>query len=354
MKNSLRIKACETPDFKKGRKNGQEQAENVERKSRKRKRNVIGWKRNIRKNKRNNGEEYINAKNKLVSKRKLKTPCNEKCRYKCYNVFSEEEREGILKTFWETGDNTRQRQYISINIENIVNPKYRYPKENMNRIPVIRLAKKNGKPYIVHKLDMSDVYDLEQLSEDLANSFVLNFRKDAPYSMYYKHNYDDVEYHEIDIRGRKSSWSCTTNSLVLKGVYKDPPKISQTKKDGLLYLCRIHVCLNQLPINNKFAMSREREHGKRPNFLMDSSTSKFFEFTTQNPWNNHDTFTGAPSTSSQVVEVLPHPAGVSAYETKRKRQNRKQQQEFSNKDDGTTCHSQYFLSHLIGQQSLRP
>ena len=106
---------------------------NAEKQSRKRKRSANEWKRNVKKKNCNSGEEYYNAGNKLVPKKKLKTPCNEKCRYKCYTVFSEEEREGILKSFWAIGDNTRQRQYISSNIENIENPKYRYPKENSNR-----------------------------------------------------------------------------------------------------------------------------------------------------------------------------------------------------------------------------
>ncbi|KAF2903338.1 hypothetical protein ILUMI_02846 [Ignelater luminosus] len=37
-------------------------------------------------------------------------------------------------------------------------------------IPIIRLAKKNGKPYSVQEPDTSDVYDLKQLSEDLGNN----------------------------------------------------------------------------------------------------------------------------------------------------------------------------------------
>ena len=121
-------------------------------------------------------------------------------------------------------------------------------------IPVIRLAKKNGNPYVVQELDTSDVYDFKQLSEDLGNNFrvnlakekvlwskikVLHFKKDAPHSVFYKYNYDDKEYQEIDIRGRKSSRSNTTNSTMLKLAYQDPPKISKSKKDGLLYLCKI-------------------------------------------------------------------------------------------------------------------
>ncbi|KAJ8928623.1 hypothetical protein NQ314_018786 [Rhamnusium bicolor] len=47
-------------------------------------------------------------------------------------MISVEEREIILKSFWEIGDNIRQRQYISSNIET-VDSKYRYPKENRNR-----------------------------------------------------------------------------------------------------------------------------------------------------------------------------------------------------------------------------
>ncbi|KAF2892084.1 hypothetical protein ILUMI_14089, partial [Ignelater luminosus] len=50
-------------------------------------------------------------------------------------------------------------------------------------IPVIRLAKKNGKPFIVQELDTSDVYDLKQLSEDLGNNLVETLQKRRSYGI---------------------------------------------------------------------------------------------------------------------------------------------------------------------------
>ncbi|CAG9765712.1 unnamed protein product [Ceutorhynchus assimilis] len=106
--------------------------EDFEKKGRKRKRNIGKWKRNIRKDKRNKEEEYLSSKNKITPKRQMKSPCKEKCRFKCHSVFSEGERETIFNSFWAMGDNTRQRQYISSCMD-ILKPTYRYPKQDMNR-----------------------------------------------------------------------------------------------------------------------------------------------------------------------------------------------------------------------------
>ncbi|VEN35333.1 unnamed protein product [Callosobruchus maculatus] len=127
-------------------------------------------------------------------------------------------------------------------------------------IPVIRLAKKKGNPYIIQEMDTSDIYNLKKLSEDMGKNFnesnqhekvlwsnikILNFRKDEPYFIYYKYNYDDAEYKFIDIRGRKSTRSLITNTFSLKPAYECSPKISKDKKDGLLFLCKTKAIKQQ-------------------------------------------------------------------------------------------------------------
>nr|CAH7761473.1 unnamed protein product [Callosobruchus chinensis] len=118
-------------------------------------------------------------------------------------------------------------------------------------IPVIRLAKKNRNPYSVSKLEASDIYDLKGFAGDMgknssenvetkkvlwSNIKILNFKKTEPYTVDYKYNYYDTDYKMIDIRGRKSTRSLTTNKLSLRLAYDCPPKISKEKKDGLLFL----------------------------------------------------------------------------------------------------------------------
>nr|CAH7721833.1 unnamed protein product [Callosobruchus chinensis] len=123
-------------------------------------------------------------------------------------------------------------------------------------IPVIRLAKKHRNPYTVDELETSDIYDLKGLSEDMGKHFsanvetekllwssikVLNFRK----IVYYKYNCYDTDYKMIDIRGRKSTRSLTTNKLSHRVACDCPPKMSKKKKDGLLFLCNTNAIKEQ-------------------------------------------------------------------------------------------------------------
>ena len=80
--------------------------------SRKRKAHPENWKKNVRKQLRLSGKEYINAKGQKVDARSLKPHNCQKCRYKCGEKISEVERTNIFKTFWSLGNNDRQRDFI--------------------------------------------------------------------------------------------------------------------------------------------------------------------------------------------------------------------------------------------------
>lgn len=70
------------------------------------------WKNNVRKEKRNEGKEYINTKGKLREARRVKD-CNcEKCRFHCSKTFGEEERLLIFNQYWGTKSYIRQREFI--------------------------------------------------------------------------------------------------------------------------------------------------------------------------------------------------------------------------------------------------
>ena len=77
------------------------------------------WKRNVRKELRNSGKEYI-TKNKdgsLVTKpaRKIGPPC--KCLKKCYEKFDSEAIKHIFKMFWTLGSYDLQSMYLAKLIE---------------------------------------------------------------------------------------------------------------------------------------------------------------------------------------------------------------------------------------------
>lgn len=93
--------------------------------TRKRVRNESQWQKNIKKKLRNEGKEYTSGSNlKVVPARKLGVPCNEKCRLKCINSISNDERKVIHEKYWQIGDINRQREFIMRHIFSI-HPKYR-------------------------------------------------------------------------------------------------------------------------------------------------------------------------------------------------------------------------------------
>lgn len=70
------------------------------------------WKQNIRKQKRNSGQPYINCKNKEIQARGPTPACNNNCRYKCSNLIDPETRQIICLDFWKLGNIQQQRNYI--------------------------------------------------------------------------------------------------------------------------------------------------------------------------------------------------------------------------------------------------
>ncbi|XP_060809417.1 uncharacterized protein LOC132903927 [Amyelois transitella] len=101
--------------------------------TRKRKR---GSKKALAKTLRNMGLKYTSSstKHKVITERKIGVPCNNNCRLKCSNNFSEEERKEIFCNYWRMGSLTQQRYFISKHMSEI-KPKYQYKKISNNRKP---------------------------------------------------------------------------------------------------------------------------------------------------------------------------------------------------------------------------
>lgn len=102
----------------------------------KRKRNESSWKRNISKIARNSGKEYEshskNSEKRLKEARKMKSPCQDKCRLKCKEKMTEDERMSVFDAYWNLGDIAKQREFIH-NCTTEVKPKYRYVREGGQR-----------------------------------------------------------------------------------------------------------------------------------------------------------------------------------------------------------------------------
>lgn len=109
---------------------------NTYKKGRKRSRNPSKWKQNRIKKLRNTGESYVSLSNtrKTIPSRCLKMPCTEKCKLKCTENISTDERYHLFKEFWDQGDLTKQRTYITTCMVDII-PKYKYTSAKTPRNP---------------------------------------------------------------------------------------------------------------------------------------------------------------------------------------------------------------------------
>ena len=83
---------------------------------------------------RNLGQPYVSSSLKNIAERAMREPCNEKCRLKCRENITEQDRKRLFDSFWNLGSLTRQRDFIANNLVNVF-PKYQYKRLNSNRKP---------------------------------------------------------------------------------------------------------------------------------------------------------------------------------------------------------------------------
>jgi len=67
------------------------------------------WQKEVRKRKRQSGQEYVNTKGDIICAKRVKLikDCRGKCRYKCAHLFNNAEIEEINKTFWKFTDDEK-------------------------------------------------------------------------------------------------------------------------------------------------------------------------------------------------------------------------------------------------------
>ncbi|XP_046665796.1 uncharacterized protein LOC124357786 [Homalodisca vitripennis] len=105
-------------------------------KGKKRSLNKDNWLKCKAKKLRNSGEEYKSSSKsrKLIEKKEIKPPCNDRCRIQCKTKINPDERQTIFKNYWALGDLSRQRDFIASHIQNI-QPTYQYKREGNKRKP---------------------------------------------------------------------------------------------------------------------------------------------------------------------------------------------------------------------------
>jgi len=70
------------------------------------------WKCQVRKRLRNSGMAYISRNGVARRPKLLKPGCGQKCRQRCHEHISDEQREHIFHSFWQLGNLHAQRQFL--------------------------------------------------------------------------------------------------------------------------------------------------------------------------------------------------------------------------------------------------
>ncbi|CAG4998807.1 unnamed protein product [Parnassius apollo] len=83
------------------------------RKQKKRIRNPAAWRKNQRAQLKNSGQEYISRTGKIIPAKEIKPPCSNKCKHKCSEHISEEQRYDIFKMYWDLSSLQRRRDFLN-------------------------------------------------------------------------------------------------------------------------------------------------------------------------------------------------------------------------------------------------
>lgn len=103
------VEESSTSSQKKGKKNYPKKSSP----GRKRILNKENWIAEIRKRKKNLGEEFTNRKGQIIPKKEIKPSCGDKCSRKCRELITENQRNTIFNNFWSLGDHNKQADYLS-------------------------------------------------------------------------------------------------------------------------------------------------------------------------------------------------------------------------------------------------
>ncbi|MES9881020.1 MAG: hypothetical protein ABW185_09085 [Sedimenticola sp.] len=89
--------------------------DSLQRGSRKRKKNPKEWKANIRKRRRQSGQEYIDSLGKSRRSREIRTTkdCNGACRFRCSQRITTTERSDTFNRFWSLNDDEKLSFYLN-------------------------------------------------------------------------------------------------------------------------------------------------------------------------------------------------------------------------------------------------
>nr|CAH7766804.1 unnamed protein product [Callosobruchus chinensis] len=118
-------------------------------------------------------------------------------------------------------------------------------------IPLIKCAKKSGKPFIIHELGFDFFKDLKHLQENWGYNYnendkrepviwndikIFRFCKGEPFTVFYKTSYAEDNFQTINVRNKRKKNMPDITSITLKQAYDDQLALSDNKKKALKYL----------------------------------------------------------------------------------------------------------------------
>lgn len=110
-------------------------------------------------------------------------------------------------------------------------------------VPVIKLSKKNGKPFVMREMDTPDFLDFQKLTNEMGNNFstdedgesiamkdikIVMFEKKSPYILHVKTTYEQEHFQRVNIRN-KMRGRPPLEMHQPSSAYREPPKISKEK-----------------------------------------------------------------------------------------------------------------------------
>lgn len=136
---------------------------------RKRKATPDEWKKNIRKKLRMSGKEYVSQRGKPVHQKVVKSVDCSKCKFKCSQKITEENRQKIFDLFWSLESYERKKDFIISRVEEKQTRKYIDPnkditqkrKRNIHRSYFFDIGGTKTivcKMYVKKTLDVGDAY----------------------------------------------------------------------------------------------------------------------------------------------------------------------------------------------------
>ncbi|CAG9772186.1 unnamed protein product [Ceutorhynchus assimilis] len=197
--------------------------------TKKRTRNPEKWKQNLTKRLRNTGQSYVSMSKskKIFAARSVKSPCPEKCRLKCRDNINENERASIFQKFWNLSDINKQRLFVQSCLRN-VSPRYKYTNA-------------------VHELTFESFLNLKKLQEEWEYNYnfdtsgntvlwnnikVMMFRKEKPFSFFYKTSYKQENFFEVNLRNKRRKM-LSLEEITLEKAYQNKLELSENKKKDL-------------------------------------------------------------------------------------------------------------------------